>query len=121
MNFSNSPFCTRPGTNGFGERPSPRHQTAPRLGRWKHYDIGPVAGLLHVGAAPAPRFRVGRAGVRFAEKPAPTGAANRTSSTEKLAVRAKPRKSECVRIRLAVDQQQVGLDVAFTVARPVAA
>lgn len=46
---------------------------------------------------------------------------NRTGSTEKLAVRAKPRQSQSVGIRLAVDQQQVGLDVAFTVACPIAA
>ena len=31
----------------------------------------------------SPRFRVGRAGARFAEKPAPTGAANHASSTER--------------------------------------
>jgi len=46
---------------------------------------------------------------------------NWTGSTEKLAVRAKSRQSEGVGIRLAVDQQQVGLDVAFTVACPIAA
>ena len=46
---------------------------------------------------------------------------NRSGSTEKLTVRAKPRQSEGVGIRLSIDQQQVGLDVAFTVACPLAA
>jgi len=36
-------------------------------------------------------------------------------------VRAKPRQSEDVGIRFTVDQQQVGLDMAFAVARPIAA
>ena len=44
----------------------------------------------------------------------------RTDSAEKLAVRAKPRKSEHVGIWLAVDEQQVRLDVAFPVACPIA-
>ena len=35
-------------------------------------------------------------------------------------MRAKPRQAQDVGIGLAVDQQQVGLDVAFTVARPIA-
>ena len=43
------------------------------------------------------------------------------TSTKKLTVRAKPRKSECVGIRLAIDQQQVGLNVTFTVTSPIAA
>ncbi len=46
---------------------------------------------------------------------------NRTDSTEKLAVRAKPCKSERVGIRFAVDQQQVRLDMTFPVACPIAA
>lgn len=46
--------------------------------------------------------------------------ANWTDSTEKLAVRAKPRQPERVGIRLAVDQQQVRLDVTFPVACPIA-
>lgn len=33
---------------------------------------------------------------------------------------AKPRQSQGVGVGLAVDQQQVGLDVAFAVARPIA-
>ena len=37
-------------------------------------------------------------------------------SAEKLAVRAKPGQSQGVGVGLAVNQQQVGLDVAFTVA-----
>ena len=36
-------------------------------------------------------------------------------------MRAKPCQSESVGIRLAVDQQQVGLDVAFPITCPVAA
>ena len=43
----------------------------------------------------------------------------RLASAEKLAVRAKPRQSQGV-VRLAIDQRQVGLDVALTVARPIA-
>ena len=46
---------------------------------------------------------------------------NRSGSTEKLAVRAKPRQPEGIGIRLSIDRQQVGLDVAFTVACPLAA
>lgn len=46
---------------------------------------------------------------------------NWTGSTEKFTVRAKPRKSERIGIRLAVDQQQVRLDVAFPVTCPIAA
>jgi len=36
-------------------------------------------------------------------------------------VRTEPRQSKGVGIRLAIDQQQVGLDVAFAVACPIAA
>lgn len=39
---------------------------------------------------------------------------------ESLAMRAKPRQPQSVGIRLPVDQQQVGLDVTFAVARPIA-
>ena len=39
---------------------------------------------------------------------------------EKLTVRSKPCQSQGVRVGLAVNQQQVGLDVAFAIARPIA-
>jgi len=42
------------------------------------------------------------------------------ASTEKFAVRAKPCQSQGVGVGLAIDQQQVGLDMALTVARPIA-
>lgn len=44
----------------------------------------------------------------------------RLASAEQLAMGAKPRQSQGVGVGLAVDQQQVGLDVAFAVARPIA-
>lgn len=56
-----------------------------------------------------------------AHRKSPVGHNARPGSAEKLAVRAKPRQSEGVGIRLAVDQQQVRLDVTFTVACPIAA
>lgn len=45
---------------------------------------------------------------------------HKTCSTEKRTVRAKPCQSENIDIHFAVDQQQVGLDMAFTVAFPIA-
>ncbi|SMH66227.1 protein of unknown function [Acidithiobacillus ferrivorans] len=62
------------------------------------------------------------------QRPAPAAALwharcdppRRLASAEKLAVRAKPRQSQGVGVGLAIDQQQVGLDVALTVARPIA-
>ncbi|EFF46458.1 hypothetical protein XAUC_31650 [Xanthomonas citri pv. aurantifolii str. ICPB 10535] len=45
---------------------------------------------------------------------------NGRASAEKLAVRAKPRQSQGVGVGLAVDQQQVRLDVTFPIARPIA-
>ena len=44
----------------------------------------------------------------------------RLASAEQLAMGAKPRQSQGVGVGRAVHQQQVGLDVAFAVARPIA-
>jgi hypothetical protein len=43
-----------------------------------------------------------------------------SSSSEKLAVRAKPGQAKRVGVGLAIDQQQVRLDVAFPIACPIA-
>ena len=43
----------------------------------------------------------------------------RSQSAEKLAVRAESCQSEGVGVGLAVDEQQVGLDVAFPIACPI--
>ena len=49
-----------------------------------------------------------------------TAGFHKTCSTEKRTVRAKPRQPEGIGIHFAVNQQQVWLDVAFTVAFPIA-